>query len=170
MDFLELAAARYSVRDFSDRPVPEQDLSKILEAARLAPTAVNYQPQRLYVVRDPAQLGRLSEIRPLFGAPLAIIVCYDETISWKNRRDGGHDSGDVDAAIVTTHMMMEAWELGIGSCWIGAFSPAEVSREFNIPGTIHPVAILALGYAAEGCQPSERHASRKDMEDTVIRL
>ena len=163
--FLELATERFSVRNFSDRPVEDSKLEKILQAAKVAPTAVNFQPQKLYVVKNPEAMTRLAAIRPLFGAPMAIIVCYDDSLSWKNSRKAGHDSGEVDAAIVTTHMMLQAWELGIGSCWIGAFSPADVAHEFGIPANEHPVAILPLGYPADDCKPSERHlAYREDSE------
>lgn len=167
MTFLELATDRYSVRDFSPRPVEEEKIQTILEAAKVAPTAVNYQPQKLYVVKSPEAVGRLTAIRPLFGAPLAVIVCYDETVSWKNKRNDDHDIGDVDASIVTTHMMLQAWELGIGSCWMGAFSPAAVAEEFGIPANEKPVAILALGYPAPGCKPSDRHLAYRPMSEMV---
>lgn len=167
MDFGRLAAERYSVREFTPAPVEEEKLRKILEAARVAPTAVNFQPQKLYVVKSPEALARLTAIRPVFGAPLAVIVCYDDTRSWKNSRDAGHDSGEVDAAIVTTHMMLQAWELGIGSCWIGAFQPSAVAEAFGIPANEHPVAILPLGYPADGCRPSDKHTSFRDAEDYI---
>lgn len=167
MDFERLAAERYSVREFAPTPVEEEKLRKILEAARVAPTAVNFQPQKLYVVKSPEALARLTAIRPVFGAPLAVIVCYDDTRSWKNSRDAGHDSGEVDAAIVTTHMMLQAWELGIGSCWIGAFQPSAVAEAFGIPANEHPVAILPLGYPADGCRPSDKHTSFRDAEDYI---
>ena len=163
MSFIELAKDRFSVRDFSGRPVEDEKLDKILEAAKVAPTAVNYQPQKLYVVKSPEAMVKLTAVKPLFGAPVAIIVCYDEHLSWKNSRDSGHDSGEVDAAIVTTHMMLQAWELGVGSCWIGAFSPAAVAAAFSLPANEHPVAILALGYAAEGCRASERHSAYREL-------
>lgn len=167
MNFLELASSRFSVRNFSDRQVEPEKIEKILEAAKVAPTAVNFQPQKLYVVKSPDAVARLTSIRPLFGAPMAIIVCYDENVSWKNSRDGGHDSGEVDAAIICTHMMLQAWELGIGSCWMGAFSPSSVAEAFGIPSCEHPVAILPLGYPADGCTPSERHLVYKNPEDWV---
>lgn len=167
MDFGRLAAERYSVREFAPTPVEEEKLRKILEAARVAPTAVNFQPQKLYVVKSPEAIARLTAIRPVFGAPLAVIVCYDDTRSWKNSRDAGHDSGEVDAAIVTTHMMLQAWELGIGSCWIGAFQPSAVAEAFGIPANEHPVAILPLGYPADGCRPSDKHTSFRDAEDYI---
>lgn len=170
MEFMKLARERFSVRDFSSRPVEDEKLDKILEAAGVAPTAVNNQPQKIYVIKSPEAVERLASIRPLYGAPVAAIICYDDRLSWKNGRDSGHDSGEVDAAIVTTHMMLRAWELGIGSCWMGAFSPAAVSEAFGIPANEHPVAILPLGYPADGCRPSEKHDSsrkRKDMEITI---
>lgn len=170
MDFLELATSRYSVRDFSSKPVEEWKIEKILQTAKVAPTAVNYQPQKLYVVKSPEAVAKLAAIRPLFGAPLAVIVCYDVNRSWKNSRDEGHDSGEVDAAIVCTHMMLQAWELGIGSCWMGAFSPAAVSEAFGIPANEHPVAILPLGYPADGCKPSERHLSYRDGQEWIKKL
>ena len=168
--FLELATERFSVRNFSDRQVEEEKLEKILQAAKVAPTAVNFQPQKLYVIRSREAIERLAAIRPLFGAPLAVIICYDDKISWKNTRDNGHDSGEVDAAIITTHMMLEAWELGIGSCWMGAFSPADVAKEFGIPENEHPVAILPLGYAAEDCKPSDRHLKYRESDEFIKTL
>lgn len=162
--FGELIAQRYSVRDFADTPVEKEKLDIILEAARLAPTAVNYQPVRLYVVQSREGLEKLSGLRQLFGATVAVIVCYDDSVSWKNRHDGGHDSGEADASIVTTHMMLQAWELGIGSCWIGAFCPVDVCAAFDIPACQHPVAILAMGYAGETGLPSDRHGKRNPVE------
>lgn len=170
MDFLELATSRYSVRSFSSRTVEPEKIEKILQAAKVAPTAVNFQPQKIYVIKSPEAMAKLAAIRPLFGAPLAVIVCYDESLSWKNSRDAGHDSGEVDASIVCTHMMLQAWELGIGSCWIGAFSPAAVSEAFGIPANEHPVAILPLGYPADDCQPSERHLSYRDSNEWIKEL
>ena len=167
MNFIELAKERFSVREFSSRPVEDEKLEKILEAAKVAPTAVNFQPQKLYVIKSPGAIEKLAGLRNIFGAPLAVIVCYDDNISWKNGKDNGHDSGEVDASIVTTHMMLQAWELGIGSCWIGSFNPKEVSAAFDIPACEHPVAILPLGYPAEGCRPSDRHAAYRDDEEMV---
>jgi len=125
MNFLELASDRYSVRSFSSAKVEDEKIDLILKAAQIAPTAVNYQPQRLYVVK----------------------------------------SEEADASIITTHMMLEAWEQGIGSCWIASFCPSDVQATFNIPNEEIPVAILALGYPAGGCKPSDKHPVRKEIEE-----
>lgn len=170
MNFLKLASERYSVRSFDSKAVEDDKLEQILQAARIAPTAVNYQPQKLYVVKSEDALSKLAGMRNIFGAPLAIIVCYDNTASWKNAKDGGHDSGEVDAAIITTHMMLQAWELGIGSCWMGSFSPSDVKKAFDIPGNEIPVAILALGYPATDCKPSDRHPMRKEIAEFTTSL
>ena len=167
MNFLELATDRFSVREFSPRPVEDEKIEKILEAAKVAPTAVNYQPQKIYLIKSQEAVKKLAGIRNIFGAPLAVIICYDETLSWKNGKDNGHDSGEVDASIVTTHMMLQAWELEIGSCWIGSFNPKEISEAFGIPANEHPVAILPLGYPADGCKPSDRHSAYRNKEEMI---
>jgi len=167
MEFLKLAQDRFSVRSYSDKPVEKEKIEKILKAGFAAPTAVNNQPQKIYVITNPDMLAKLNELRPLFGAPAAVLICYDETLSWKNQRDSGHDGGEVDAAIVTTHMMLQAWELGVGSCWMAAYSPKAVSELFDLPGHIHPVAILTIGYASEDCQPSARHSVCRSEEEVV---
>lgn len=108
MDFLELAKERYSVRKFSDKKVEREKLDAILEAGRCAPTAVNYQPQRVLVLESPEALEKLKGCTPYhFHAPLALLVCYDREASWKRSFDNC-DMGAVDAAIVTTQMMLEA--------------------------------------------------------------
>ena len=93
----KLATDRFSVREFSPRPVEDEKIEKILEAAKVAPTAVNYQPQKIYLIKSQEAVKKLAGIRNIFGAPLAVIICYDETLSWKNGKDNGHDSGEVDA-------------------------------------------------------------------------
>lgn len=163
--FLDLARERYSVRSYQQKPVSREIIDRILEAAAAAPTAVNYQPQMIYVIQDPDLLGRISEVRSLFGAPLAFVVCYDDRLSWKNRKENGKDSGDVDASIVCTHMMLQAAELGIGTCWIGSFNSDEIAGLVSIPSNIHPVAILSAGYPSKESEPSEKHFSSRSVQD-----
>jgi len=168
MDLLSLMEERYSVRSFSDRAVEEEKLNAILRAGQLAPTACNNQPQRIIAVRSREGLARWAKCtRCHFNEQLVLIVCYDKDISWKREFDG-KDSGFVDGSIVTTHMMLEAWNEGIGSTWIMHFDPEAVRTEFRLPDNMIPVSVLAMGYASSEAAPSPRHASRKAIEETVV--
>ena len=169
-DFLTLCRERYSVRSFTDRKVEPEKLEKILEAGRVAPTAVNFQPQVIYVLQSPDSVSRMSGVTPyMFGAPQALLVCYDENICWKNRKHEveGHPSGEMDATIVLTQMMLQAWELGVGSCWVCSFDFKRTRELFNLPENIRPVALLPIGYAAADGVASDRHGRRRPLEETV---
>ena len=100
MDFLELAKNRYSCRSFLDKPIEQEKINIILEAARVAPTAVNFQPQRILVLTDKNKLSRLNECTRFgWNAPLVLIICYDKNISWKRKYDNS-DEGIIDASIM----------------------------------------------------------------------
>ena len=166
--FLGLAEnERWSCRKFEQRPLEEADLERILRAGQVAPTAANAQPQRIVAINTPEGMERLAHCtRYTYGAPAALLVCYDRERVWVRNYDG-KDSGDVDASIVTTQMMLEAADLGIGTCWVGHFDPAAVRDLFNIPASFVPVAILDMGYPAEGTGPPPVHWKREALEATV---
>jgi nitroreductase len=167
-DFLELAKNRYSLRKFSPTPVEAEKMAKILEAGRIAPTAHNNQPQRIKVITDAADLAKVDECtRCRYGAPAVLLVCYDKNTVWVRPFDS-ENSGDVDASIVTDHMMLEAEELGLHSCWVMYFDPAKTIEAFALPEHIVPVAFLPIGYAAEDGGPSPRHAERLALDDIMI--
>ena len=171
MTFLELAAARYSVRSYKPDPVEAEKLAAVLEAGRLAPTAVNYQPQKVYIIRPGELMDRLNEqCRDTFGAPLVLAVGYDMERDWKNRRMPGYSSGETDAAIVTTHMMLAAWEQGLGSCWVGAANLNDVHRVLGLPGNVRLTALLPLGYAADDAAPGPLHAKSRPLSEMVEEL
>ena len=168
MDFLELVKKRYSVRKFSDKKVEQSKLYLILEAGRVAPTAVNYQPQRMLVIESEESLSKLKECTPYhFNAPLAILICYDSSVSWKRHYDK-KDMGDIDSSIVTTQMMLETENIGLGTTWVGYFDKAELVKEFEIPENFVPVSILPIGYPKEGIEPNPLHYERKDLSETVF--
>lgn len=168
MDFLELAKKRYSVRKYGARKVEAEKLAKILEAGRVSPTAANFQPQRLIVIQKEDGLEKLKKGANVYGAPLAIIVCSDHSITWKRPFDG-KDTADIDASIVTDHMMLQATELGLGTLWICYFNPAVIKEEFNIPDNLEPINILAIGYPAGTPELPDRHdKKRKPLENTVF--
>lgn len=168
MDFLELAKERYSCRSFSNKKVEKEKLDKILEAGRLAPTAVNLQPQRIFVLQNSNELEKLKECTPYgWNAPVIMIVCYDKNVSWKRKFDN-KDEGIVDASIVATHMMLEIENLGLGTTWIGAFDPKKVKEIYNIPDNYEVVALLPVGYKSEDSKPSELHQKRNSLDEIVI--
>lgn len=167
MDFLNLAKERYSVRKFSNKKVEQEKVNLILEAGRLAPTAVNYQPQRILVINSEERLELLKTCTPYhFGAPLALLVCYDNTISWKRKFDGT-DMGTVDASIIATHMMLEVTSLGLGSTWVGHFDPEKIRIAFSLPENIIPIVLLPIGYPDRESSPHPNHDKRFDIEKTV---
>jgi nitroreductase len=167
MNFFELAKKRCSVRNYEAREVEKEKLLKILEAGRIAPTAANLQPHRIIVVQQKEGLDKLSKCARLYGAPLALIVCGDRDVSWKRSYDR-KDSLDIDATIVTDHMMLQAADLGLGSVWICHFNPAILRKEFNLPNNIEPINILAIGYAAGETSSPDRHDSmRKPLSEIV---
>lgn len=168
MDFLELAKARYSVRQFSQQRVEAEKLDRILEAGRLSPTAANAQPQRILVLDSEISLNKLKACSVYhFNAPLVLLICYDNTVSWKRPYDN-NDSGYVDASIVTTHIMLETANLGLGSTWVGHFDPAAIQEAFALSANIIPVALLPIGYPAETSSPNPNHNKRYDKNKTVF--
>ena len=169
-NFLELAESRYSVRKYDARPIEQEKLDRILRAGQVAPTAANAQPQRILVLKSEEALSRVRKVTHFhFGAPMVLLICYDRRASWKAR--DGHDSGPVDAAIVVTHMMLEAFDEGIGSCWVRGFDKNTLAEAFQLPDNLEPVALLPIGYPAEGSHPwPGAHDNRLPIEDTVIYL
>lgn len=167
-NFLNFARERYSVRKYDARPVEEEKVAAILEAAKLAPTARNNQPQKIYVVTSEEKRKQLATASPCtFGAPVVFVICYDDTLSAKGLILDGYDFGDIDASIVCTHMMLEAHELGLGTCWVGYFKEAAVRAVLNVHESFRIRALLPTGYPAEGSVPSDRHLSYRPMEDMV---
>lgn len=168
MDFEKLAAERYSLRKFSDQPVEEETLARILEAGRNAPTAHNNQPQRILVLRSKEALTLADGCaRSHFDSPVMLVVSYDPADAWIREEDG-KNHGEIDAAIATTQMMLQAADLGLGTTYIGMFDPEKLRAAFpeELAGLV-PIALLALGYPAENARPSRLHTERKPLEEMV---
>ena len=166
MDFLTLAKQRCSVRRFKKTEVEEEKLEKLLEAAHVAPTAANQQSQRLLVVKSAEGLQKLSKATNSHGAPLAIIICGDHDNVFVRPFDG-KDMVEIDATIVADHIVMEAEDLGLSSCWITYFEPSIVKKEFNIPSNLEPVAILSIGYADGKKSSPDRHVTERTPIDRL---
>lgn len=173
MSFIELARTRRSVRTFEERPIEQEKIDLILEAGRIAPTAANKQPQRVYVLQSEGAMAKAREAagRMMHNATCALLVCYDSDESWHGASFGepGYDGGEVDAAIVTTSMMMEATDLGVGTLWVRGFNAAKASEVFGLPANIRPVCFLVLGYPTEAVL-AKPHTARKELGETVTVL
>lgn len=167
MDFLELSAARYSLRKFSDAPVEQEKLERVLEAGRNCPTAHNKQPQRIFVLRSPEALETVDACTSMhFHAPMTLVVAYDPAEAWVREYDG-KNHGEIDATIAVTQMMLEAVELGLGTTYVGVFEPDTLLEKFPEMQGLIPIALLPIGYPAENARPSRLHESRKPLEELV---
>ena len=168
MTFQELAKNRYSVRSFRNMPIKDEHMNLILEAGRVAPTACNNQPQKIYVAKSEESRAKLASVcRCTFDAPVVLVVCYDRNRDWKNKLMPGHESGETDAAIVCTHMMLQAADLGIGSCWVGYFNAQTVAQVLGLPEHVTVSALLPMGYPAEDAKPLPLHSQFRDFSDTI---
>lgn len=170
MDFLSLAAKRFSCKKYSTRQVEKDVLEKILEAGRLAPTAKNLQIQHIYVLSSPEALAKVDEVTPCrYGAPVVLAVAYDKDKEYIYP-DGIRKSGPEDAAIVATHMMLAAADNDVDSCWVNCFYPDKLHAALNLPENEEILMLLDLGYAAPGAGPLPNHTSRKPLAETVTYL
>lgn len=165
MSFLELAEKRHSVRTFKDQVVEKDKILSILEAARISPSAVNYQPRHFIVITDEEMKAKIVEAYPrkwFQEAPVIIATCGDHSVSWK--RKDGKDHCDIDVAIAVDHMTLAAADLGLGTCWICAFDSTVAHKALNLPENYEVVALLAIGYSAE---EEIKEKKRKNIEEIV---
>lgn len=168
MEFERLISERYSVRSFSPEHLPQEAIDKILEAAHKAPTGCNYQTQRILVLNTDESIEKLRGCtRCHFGAPTAMLICHNRDESWHRPYDGALSS-PVDAAIVTTYMMLAARNIGVGSCWVMHFNPAAIREAFDIPENVEPTALLVLGYPSEEAKPLDMHYKTRPLDEVVF--
>jgi nitroreductase len=164
MQFVELATKRYSVRSYKAEPVEDDKLQSVLQAARLAPTAANRQAFRLIVIPTKSRESELLRIynRSWFvQAPVVICICAIPNEAWV--RSDGKNYSDVDAAIVMDHLILAGADLGLGTCWVGAFDPVAAREVLGIPEQAEPIAFTPLGYPAD----QSRAKKRKSLDDLV---
>ena len=158
-----IAKERYSCRSFRSTPLTDFQINHILEAARLAPSAANKQPVHVWVVKSPEALEKLKGATDYtFGAPAVFMVgCRHEDASV--RKYDGKNGAEVDAAIVGTHIMLEAAALGLGNVWVGSFDPAKIKADFPETEGYEVVCLFPVGVAAG--EPGPRHTERKTLEE-----
>lgn len=177
MDFRDISKMRVTVRKFDPKPVEKEKLDLILEAGRWSPTAVDFQPQRILVLNTPEALEKVRRFCTFgydksytdiaeecdagdkkhnvyyYGAPLVLMICYDRSVCWHHPQNG-QESGPADATIVSTHMMLEAASLGLGTVWISYFDHAKARSLLNIPEDYKIANMLYIGYPAKDFKPN----------------
>ena len=170
MEFSEVLSRRYSCRAFSPQAVEADKMDRILEAGRLAPTAVNKQPVHVWAVTDPAMLEAIKgTTRSNYGAPLILVVGCRPSEAWVRRYDN-KNGAEVDASIVSTYLMLAAENEGLATLWVGSFDPPALKA--LLPGIdgYEPVAMINIGYPAPSSAPSPMHAVRKPLPDFVTKV
>ncbi len=158
MDFLQLAEKRRSVRQYSSREIPPETLRKILEAGRLAPSAMNAQPWRFIVVRTPERKEKLAEASRhdfVAQADVVIVGCVQDSPATLGPR--------FDVAIAMDHMSLAAFEEGVGNCWIGGFDRDKVRDLLDIPPEVDVTVMMSFGYPAD----EDRGTDRVPLEEII---
>lgn len=166
MEFDKVIRERYSVRKFSDKPAEREKIDALLEAAKLAPTAKNQQPVRIFVAQSEGALKIMNSVSPcVYGAGTVLVFCSDESECWVS--PDGKSGGTMDASIVATQVMLAAANAGLGSCWVCLFDRQKLKAELGLADNLEPQCIMPIGYPAADAAPSERHGSRKPVSETV---
>ena len=168
--FLNLARSRYSCRSFNSHAVASAKIAKIEEAARLAPTARNQQPVHVWTIQSPEALAKLKEATPYsYDAPVVFMVGCKPEEAWVRRFDG-KNGAETDAAIVGTHIMLEAADLELGCVWVGSFDPAKIAELFPETAGWTVTALFPTGHPSAHAAPSENHGRRRPLEEFITRL
>ena len=166
MEFEELLRERYSCRKFTNKEVEKELLDKVLEAGRLAPTAKNQQPFKIYIFKSEESLKKIDQISPCrYGAPVVLGFVYDRNQEWRHPVNKTNHSGNEDVAIVATHVMLEAKNVGLDTCWVKMFDNEKFEKIFDLPSNEKSVLIMPLGYGEIG--PAPLHKNKKDMSKLV---
>ncbi len=170
MDFNAVITHRYSCRSLSDRPVEQEKLDAILEAAKCAPTAVNRQPFMVFVMESDAAKDAIHQVtKHIFGANTFLVVGAKAEGAWVREFDN-QNFADVDASIVATHMMLEIENQGLATTWVGHFDAPKLKALCPQMADYNLIAIFPVGYAADDAAPGHRHAERKATEEIVTAL
>jgi len=159
MEFNEVINKRHSVRAFKPDKVEDEKLQQVLNAARLAPTAVNRQPFQFIVMHTTgreAELKRIYQREWLSRAPLVICACAVPSEGWSRMDDKNYS--EIDVTIAMDHLILAATDLGLGTCWIAAFDPAAAREVLGLPNGVEPIAFTPLGYPADEPKPKKRKA------------
>lgn len=165
MTIKDIAAARYSCRNYTNQPVDKDDLAYILECARIAPSAVNLQPWHFYIINKEENRQNIISCYKrdwIAQAPLYILCTVLHEEEWVRKKDQkGH--GNIDIAIAAEHICLAATERGLGSCWVCNFDAEKCSELFNLPANEEPAVIIPIGHIDTSVEV--KRTERKPLED-----
>lgn len=166
MEFIDVISQRYSVRGYLDKEVENEKLEYVLKAATIAPTGVNYQPFKVYVIdtkKYKEELSRIYGAKWFVEAPYVLCVVALKDKAWTRPWDG-KNIADIDATIVMDHMILAAQDVGLGTCYIGAFKKYEAHKFLNLEENEEPILFTPLGYG--NAEP--RETPRKELDEFVV--
>lgn len=167
--FLDLARKRFSCRTFQQKEISKELIEMVLEAARVAPSAVNNQPWYFIVITEEKLKKMIASCyaRPwLESAPVIIVACGDHNRSW--RRADGKDHCDIDLAIAIDHITLAATDNGLATCWVCKFDTMKCSILLELPAHITPIALIPIGFPIESANPDRHKDKRKPLSDIVF--
>ena len=169
MEFTEVIKNRYSCKRFTSTQITQDQLQRILEAGRYAPTAKNLQEQHIYVARSKETLKKIDDCCPCrYNAPTVLVITYDKENVY-HYLESENTSGPEDVSIIATHMMLAAYNEGVDSCWINRVETFKLKKELNLPDNEEIVLLLDLGFG-DNFSPLPNHTSRKELDETVSYL
>lgn len=165
MEFDKVIKERTATRKFQTKKVEEEQLNKILEAGRIAPTAKNIQPQRIYVIQSEEGLEKIRKASPCtYNAQTILLVCSNKEEAFHKQE---YSTYEMDACIVATHMMLEATNVGVDNIWVEMFDKDMIKKEFELSDEIVPICLIPLGYRTEDAPTNPNHLKRKPLEELV---
>lgn len=168
MNLLSLIESRYSCRDYQNLPVEQEKIDYILECVRMAPSAVNFQPWRFYVItseEDKRKIQACYKRDWFLTAPMYIMATLRHDEEWV-RKDGKRH-GDIDVAIAVEHLCLAATEQGLATCWVCNFHEEIAREQFNLPEDEEAIVLIPIGYANPATPVPDK--TRKPLSDIVIK-
>jgi nitroreductase len=167
--FIDLARRRFSCRSYVNKDIPKELIEKILEAAQVAPSAVNNQPWLFIVITENPLKKMVASCYSrswLGNAPIIIVACGDHNRSW--RRSDGKDHCDIDLAIAIDHITLAATDNGLATCWVCKFDAMKCSTLLELPAHITPIALIPLGFPNEISNPQRHIEKRKPLSEIIF--
>ncbi len=165
MDFEDVIRKRTSVRKFSNKRLEQEKLDKILEAGRIAPTAKNLQPFKIFVINTLEGIKKIDKATKCrYNSSTILLVCGDKDKAYKK---GDYSTYEMDSSIVATHMILEATNLGVDNIWVMMFDNDKTKEEFNLGENIEPICLIPIGYKTDDCPTNPQHDIRKDLSELV---